>query len=176
VTPKPIETDSAHQAKLDRYAAILAAGRRPMGRPSVPMEQAARVLRARRVFQAARDAQVKAAASALPFLPRVEAGPVILAPARWRIDPATGLSPHEPDFAGRLGRWREAWQVPHRVYLAESDNRLLLDLDWPSHVAQLEAAIRRRPDGVLVQEPLPDLDDAWLPGPDGKHICELVGR
>jgi transposase len=54
---------ATHQAKLDRNAAILAAGRRPMGRPPVPMEQATRVLRARRVVQAARDAQVKAAAT-----------------------------------------------------------------------------------------------------------------
>lgn len=52
-----------HQAKLDRHAAILAAGRRPMGRPPVPMEQSTRVLRARRVVQAAIDAQAKAASA-----------------------------------------------------------------------------------------------------------------
>jgi transposase len=44
---------AAHQAKLDRHAAILAAGRHPMGRPPVSMEQSSRVLRARRVVQAA---------------------------------------------------------------------------------------------------------------------------
>jgi transposase len=55
---------AAHQAKLDRHAAILAAGRRPMGRPPVPMEQSTRVLRARRVVQAAIDAQDKAASAA----------------------------------------------------------------------------------------------------------------
>lgn len=53
---------AAHQAKLDRHAAILAAGRRPMGRPPFPMEQSVRVRRARRVVQAAIDAQDKAAA------------------------------------------------------------------------------------------------------------------
>jgi len=45
-----------HQAKLDRHAAILAAGRRPMGRPPVPLAESTRVLRARRVVQAAIDA------------------------------------------------------------------------------------------------------------------------
>jgi len=54
---------AAHQAKLDRHAAILAAGRRPMGRPPVPMDQSTRVLRARRVVQAAVDAQDKAASA-----------------------------------------------------------------------------------------------------------------
>jgi len=56
---------TAHQAKLDRHAAILAAGQRPMGRPPVPMEQSTRVLRARRVVQAAIDAQAKASAAAV---------------------------------------------------------------------------------------------------------------
>jgi transposase len=52
---------TAHQTKLDRHAAILAAGRRPMGRPPVPMEHSTRVLRARRVVQAAIDAKDKTA-------------------------------------------------------------------------------------------------------------------
>ena len=47
---------AGHQAKLDRHAAIIAAGGRPMGRPPVPMEQSTRVLRARRVVQAAERA------------------------------------------------------------------------------------------------------------------------
>lgn len=50
-----------HQAKLDRHAAVIAAGRRPPGRPPVPLEQSTRVLRARRVVQAAVDAATKAA-------------------------------------------------------------------------------------------------------------------
>jgi transposase len=48
---------AAHQAKLDRHAAIIAAGKRPMGRPPVPMEHSSRVRRARRVVQAAIAAQ-----------------------------------------------------------------------------------------------------------------------
>jgi hypothetical protein len=47
---------SIHQAKLDRYVGLLAAGRKPMGRPPVPIESSSRVLRARRVVQAAEAA------------------------------------------------------------------------------------------------------------------------
>jgi transposase len=54
---------AAHQAKLNRHAAIVAAGGRPMGRPPVPIEQSTRVLRAERVVQAAIDAEAKAAAA-----------------------------------------------------------------------------------------------------------------
>ena len=45
-----------HQAKLDRYAGLLAAGRKPMGRPPVPMKDSTRVRRAQRVVEAARAA------------------------------------------------------------------------------------------------------------------------
>jgi transposase len=55
-----------HQAKLDRHAAILAAGKRPMGRPPVLMGQSTRVLRARRVVQAAIDAQARTETAAEP--------------------------------------------------------------------------------------------------------------
>jgi hypothetical protein len=55
-----------HQAKLDRHAAIVAAGKRPMGRPPVAMEQSSRVLRAQRVVQAAIDAQAKTAVAGKP--------------------------------------------------------------------------------------------------------------
>ena len=41
------------QAKLDRRAALIAAGRRPKGRPPVPVEQHPHVLRARRAVDAA---------------------------------------------------------------------------------------------------------------------------
>jgi hypothetical protein len=51
-----------HQAKLDRYAGLLAAGKKPMGRPPVPMKDSTRVQRARRVVEAARTAQQRRAA------------------------------------------------------------------------------------------------------------------
>lgn len=47
---------AVHQAKLDRHAGLIAAGKKPMGRPPVPMDQSSRVLRARRVVQAAEQA------------------------------------------------------------------------------------------------------------------------
>lgn len=65
---------AGHQAKLDRHAAITAAGRRPMGRPPVPMEQSTRVLRARRVVQAAAKAAEKTASKDSSSPPRPGAG------------------------------------------------------------------------------------------------------
>jgi transposase len=45
-----------HQAKLDRRAAIIASGKKPMGAPSEPTEQHSRIIRARRVVAAAEQA------------------------------------------------------------------------------------------------------------------------
>jgi transposase len=45
-----------HQAKLDRRAAILAAGKKPMGSPPVATEEHSRIIRARRVVAAAEAA------------------------------------------------------------------------------------------------------------------------
>ena len=45
-----------HQAKLDRRAALIASGKKPMGAPPVPMEQHSRIIGARRVVAAAEQA------------------------------------------------------------------------------------------------------------------------
>ena len=65
-----------HQAKLDRYAALIAAGKKPMGRPPVPMEMSTRIARARRVVRNAEAAAARAAAVQSPpakELPKVVA-------------------------------------------------------------------------------------------------------
>jgi transposase len=46
-----------HQRKLDRYARLIAAGKKPMGRPPVSMHDSTRVQRAQRVVEAARKAE-----------------------------------------------------------------------------------------------------------------------
>lgn len=48
---------AAHQATLDRYARLIAAGRKPMGRPPVAMQDSTRVQRARRVVRHAETAE-----------------------------------------------------------------------------------------------------------------------
>jgi thiopeptide-type bacteriocin biosynthesis protein len=118
-------------------------------------------------------------AAELPFLPRIRIGRVNLAAAQWQIDCAmrdASLAPSEADFAAALARWREAWMVPRHVYLAVADNRLLLDLEAPEQVEQLREELRQLQDGnvVVLQEPLPGPEHAWLIGPHGRHLTELV--
>jgi hypothetical protein len=55
---------TAHQLKLDRYATLVGAGKKPMGRPPLPLEASSRVQRARRVVRNAEVAAAQAEAAA----------------------------------------------------------------------------------------------------------------
>ena len=108
-------------------------------------------------------------AGGFPFLPRVQAGRVILRPASWRLDTAVLAG----DPRGGLEWWREEWRVPRHVLLGGGDRRLLLDLDDPAQAGQLRDELGAgRP--VLLHEAVPGPDDAWLPGPGGRFLAELV--
>jgi lantibiotic biosynthesis protein len=108
-------------------------------------------------------------AAGFPYLPRVQAGRVVLRPASWRVGSET-LTTTSP--AG-LGRWRDDWEVPRHVQLGGGDRRLLLDLDDPAQAGQvLEELGRGRP--VLLHEAVPGPEGAWLPGPGGRYLAELV--
>ena len=114
----------------------------------------------------------------LPRLPRVELGRIVLSPAMWQ--PPFGTSALDPDtpedFASGLDAWRTRWQLPGRVFATQADNRLLLDLDAPQHVELLRGLVRPPKKGmnVVLQEALPGVADAWLPGPGGGFLVELA--
>ena len=111
-------------------------------------------------------------AEGFPFLPRVQAGRVVLRPAEWRIsrDSVT------PDDRDRLVKWRNDWEVPRYVWLSFGDNRLILDLDQQDHVAQITTELAKLADdrALLLQEVLPTLEQAWLAGSEGHYYSEFV--
>lgn len=119
-------------------------------------------------------------AAGFPFLPRVQAGRIVLSLAQWRIDATTRTSelPAEsPEtFREALARWRERWQVPRHVYLSFGDNRLLLDLEDAAQVEELRAEVRRLREAgyVLLQEALPAPEHAWVTGPGGHFVTEFM--
>ncbi|WP_457518997.1 thiopeptide-type bacteriocin biosynthesis protein [Streptomyces sp. TE33382] len=113
------------------------------------------------------------AASQLPFLPRLERGRVVLAPARWRLDRQL-MRPAEPgDFRNAFEAFRQLWQVPDLVYLAEGDHRVTVDLDSADDMEELRRSLRRS-SHVFLHERHPDPGQAWLPGPAGNHAAEIV--
>ncbi len=75
------------------------------------------------------------AAGALPHLPEVRYGRIILAPERWRLHTADLPGPDAPaaDWSADLGRWRQRHRCAELVELADGDMTLRLDLTVPAH-------------------------------------------
>ena len=121
------------------------------------------------------------AAEALPFLPRVRQGRIVLRPATWH-PPLTLADPAAEDRDSAawyrcVQEWRRVWAVPRYVYLIEYDNRLLLDLEHPLCLADLQEECRRAAQAgepLTLQEMLPGFAEQWATGPDGHYQVELV--
>jgi thiopeptide-type bacteriocin biosynthesis protein len=120
-------------------------------------------------------------ASSLPFLPRVVRGKIIYSPARWNLSAAMLRSPEAPSdtaaWLSRVQQWRTAWRVPRYVYLAYLDNRLLLDLEHPALLRELQTELARLSDDAFLtlEELLPDFDHLWLEDSQHAHyFSEIV--
>ncbi|WP_405020602.1 lantibiotic dehydratase [Kitasatospora sp. NBC_00070] len=112
------------------------------------------------------------AAHRLPFLPRLTRGPVVLAPARWRLGPTLLPADGQAGFPTALGEFRAAWRMPGRVRLIEYDNHVTVDLDRAEDVEEIRRTLHHS--GAVVLQRCPPQDHAWLPGPDGRRVVELV--
>ncbi len=122
-------------------------------------------------------------ANALPFLPRLRVGRVVLTAARWLLPveligaEESKTRPTLAEWYRRLQQWRQQWRVPRYMYLVEADNRLLLDLENALCLADLadECWIRRQSKGTLaLEEMLPGFEDAWTEGMTGRYLTEFV--
>ncbi|HEU5382290.1 MAG TPA: lantibiotic dehydratase, partial [Ktedonobacteraceae bacterium] len=120
------------------------------------------------------------AAVNLPFLPRLELGRIVIEPARWNITQSAHLPELSLDtperFQASLQVWRERWNVPRYVSPGVFDNRLLLDLQCSRQAEELRADLRRLKEGekVVLYEGLPAPTDAWVEGPGGHYVTEIV--
>ncbi len=117
------------------------------------------------------------ASESLPVLPRVQVGRTVLAPARWLVTvpgwtQAGGVERRALDAA--LEHANTRWRMPQRVYATVADNRLLLDLSESDDREQLRRELKGSGGTMRLQEALPDVGDAWLPGPRGTYLTELV--
>ncbi|MFD6885639.1 lantibiotic dehydratase [Streptomyces sp. NPDC059957] len=102
-----------------------------------------------------------------PFLPRVTRGKVVLRPAQWRP------TAQDARDAEHLTAWRHQWRVPRYVYMAESDHRLLCDLEHPQFQAELHEELKRHP-SVVLHEMLPAFDGLWLADDTGEKFASEV--
>ncbi|MEV7512055.1 lantibiotic dehydratase [Streptomyces sp. NPDC091201] len=118
-----------------------------------------------------------ASASALPFLPALRYRRTILSPARWHLTSADLPDRTEPQsrWEASFQRWRREVNLPERVYLAEADQTLALDLAEPAHRGLLRAHLYRHPAAVLQAAPARhDLD--WAGGRAHEVVIPLAAE
>jgi thiopeptide-type bacteriocin biosynthesis protein len=111
------------------------------------------------------------------FLPRVTAGRLVLARARWTLFPREVASLTQVRGAegyDRVRRWAEQRALPRRVMLAEADQFLPIDLDNVVSVDVLLDLLRRHPGPAELTEALPAAGELCAHGPEGAFAHELV--
>jgi thiopeptide-type bacteriocin biosynthesis protein len=114
------------------------------------------------------------AAAAMPFLPRLRYGRTVLAPARWRLEAPELPSRTRPraEWDAELTDWRAQRRLPRRVFLAEGDRRLFLDLDQAGHRILLRQHLDRTHLAVLVEAPESDAF-GWCDGRTQEVVVPL---
>lgn len=121
-----------------------------------------------------------------PFLPRLvmKAGPLarlVISPARWQLQAETitpkGEGSTETRWFRGLCDWRSQWRVSRFVYLAQGDNRLLLDLENPLMATLLRDELKKLKGyaQLALEEVLPDFEHLWLrDAQDAGYFSEIV--
>ncbi|MFF5879989.1 lantibiotic dehydratase [Streptomyces californicus] len=105
------------------------------------------------------------AAAAMPFLPRLRYGRIVLVAARWRLEAGDLPDRHRTgaDWGAALSGWRERRRLPQHVHLVQDDRRLPLDLDEPGHRSLLRQHLDRTGTALLT-EAAPPGADGWSGG------------
>lgn len=112
-------------------------------------------------------------ASALPYRPRVVSEGIVVSLASWSVPNALARDLE----SGTAKAWLRRWRVPRYVYLAQRDQRLLLDLDLALCRRLIHAAAKRQERGaaaIRLEEPVPFFSDACIAGTFGEYVAELA--
>jgi thiopeptide-type bacteriocin biosynthesis protein len=105
-----------------------------------------------------------------PTLPRVTAGRLVLARARWRLSAAELKTVTGADAAGGWAALVSQRGLPPQVLIADGDNRLYVDTESPALIAAAAKVLRGRT-GAFVEEVLAD---GVAAGPQGRFVQELI--
>ncbi|MFI5493481.1 lantibiotic dehydratase [Actinoplanes sp. NPDC051859] len=107
-----------------------------------------------------------------PYLPRVRHGRTVIAAATWRVDALRAALEDPARWTAAVRDWRQAWDVPRRVMVVSTDQRLVLDLADPWHVELLRDEVRK--DAGLVAQEIAGEYEGWLDEGIGGHTVEIV--
>jgi thiopeptide-type bacteriocin biosynthesis protein len=113
---------------------------------------------------------------AVPFLPRVVSGRLVLCRATWRLGRdelrALGRARGAARFRA-VQQWRARRHLPRWVCVADGDNELPVDLDNGLSAETFVELVKGREEATLV-ELAPGPDELCARGPEGRFVHELV--
>jgi thiopeptide-type bacteriocin biosynthesis protein len=110
------------------------------------------------------------------FLPRVEYGSIILAPAQWRLSQAelaALLAPTAVERYRAAAQLRARHRLPRFLGLQDNDNVLPVDLDNSLSIDAVAPLLKDRPIGNFIELFLGEADQVCR-GPRGAHTNEVV--
>ncbi|WP_128896105.1 lantibiotic dehydratase [Longirhabdus pacifica] len=116
--------------------------------------------------------------NALPFLPRVRYKRCILSPARWVLNEQTfsnDLSINKVEWMQQFQQYKREWKLPRYVYLTQSDNSLLLDLNESEHIDEIRRECMKpsAEPGITLTEVGQSIDNLPLSNKH-KYFTEIV--
>ena len=116
------------------------------------------------------------AAACLPFLPRLRAGRVVLAPARWRIRAGElpGREAGWGEWTAAVSAMRGRLRLPAWVCAGSGDRQLRLHLDDAMDLAVLRAYLEAAADTVVLTESWAPQDHAWCAGRAHELVIPLA--
>ncbi|SNT66011.1 thiopeptide-type bacteriocin biosynthesis domain-containing protein [Asanoa hainanensis] len=105
-------------------------------------------------------------ATCLPFLPALRYGRVLLAAARWLVDPAVlpNVKVADAEWSAAFDALRHRLGLPGWVQVGHGDQRLRLNLDHAMDRALLRAHLHNSPAAVTITEAAGRDDFGWLSG------------
>jgi thiopeptide-type bacteriocin biosynthesis protein len=110
------------------------------------------------------------ALASAPTLPRVTAGRLVLARARWQLSAAELSTVTGSDALDGWAALVRNRGIPRELLIADGDNRLYVDTASPALTAVADKVLRRRT-GAVIEEVLPD---GVATGPQGRFAQELI--
>jgi thiopeptide-type bacteriocin biosynthesis protein len=115
------------------------------------------------------------AAGALPVLPRLRFGRVVLAKAMWHVD-RRRLGDGAIALEGAIADYRQRLGLPDEVMLVERDNRIPVRLSSRIGLAVLRDQLRRMTgdDVVRFEEVFPEANQLWIARSGDRHSTEFV--
>lgn len=110
------------------------------------------------------------------FLPRAEYKNVILSRAKWQFskeDFKVLLENEKSKNNNEITAWREKWNIPKLVVLADGDNELMINFEDELSIKMLVSAIKNK-DRIILEEFLFDVNNLLIKDKDGNGYTNEI--